>query len=197
MDATQKSLLLVKRCVVGLGILNACLWAGSTSYLAFSGPGSSHSNDITNAFHVPGVDQPVLLQTENSVHYSMPQEFEPEWYQLQTPDNPDGIVHLPDGRRGMVGMLHSLHCLNRVRRSVVVPATDPDPRAHVEHCFTYLRSVILCAADTTLEPLQDEPDGSVGSGWRMDQTVGVTYTCRNWSAVYDEVTKNHAAWYPS
>ena len=46
---------------------------------------------------------------------------------------------------------------------------------HTRHCFDYLRQGIICAADTALEPRDEQHSGV--QGW------GVKHRCRNLEAV--------------
>ena len=52
---------------------------------------------------------------------------------------------------------------------------------HITHCFNLLRQAILCAADTTLDPMKD---GQATDG------LNVTHVCRDWTQVYAFVTAN-------
>lgn len=142
-------------------------------------------------FIVPGVENPVLMVTEKSVHYQVGQDAESEWFSAMPRDNMDGIVHVAENQQGSVAMLHSLHCLNRVRRGVATRPKDGGARAHVQHCFTYLRQSVLCAADVTLEPLVEDSARTSNSG--VIDGMGVRHTYRDWSAVYGEVLQSNAA----
>lgn len=67
---------------------------------------------------------------------------------------------------------------------------DPDdPIAtipHLQHCMNYIRQMVLCGADLTLEPEGDDRGEATG--------VGVTHTCRDWTTVYDTINDNYAKW---
>lgn len=59
---------------------------------------------------------------------------------------------------------------------------------HVRHCFNLLRQAVLCASDTTLDPLDVIKAGrKVATG---ADGVGTTHVCRDWTKVYDFVWKN-------
>ncbi|KAL7910457.1 hypothetical protein GGI35DRAFT_367654 [Trichoderma velutinum] len=84
---------------------------------------------------------------------------------------------------GGIDMLHSLHCLNEIRKHLDPDFTDytsPFPeikQLHMDHCIEQLRQSLLCHGDTTpvtLKPiLQDtSTPGLLGETERM-------HTCRN------------------
>lgn len=53
---------------------------------------------------------------------------------------------------------------------------------HVYHCFDYLRQVIICLADPTMDPFHptSETPGVIETlGW------GNTHVCRDWEALSD------------
>ena len=59
---------------------------------------------------------------------------------------------------------------------------------HVEHCLNYLRQVILCHADTTVEPAHCmESDVGVEPA---SNGIGVVHTCKDWKAVNNFVQAN-------
>lgn len=57
---------------------------------------------------------------------------------------------------------------------------------HVRHCFNLLRQAVLCAADTTLDPLDFSRDGKVIGA----DGLGTAHVCRDWTKVYDFVWEN-------
>ena len=87
-------------------------------------------------------------------------------------------------------MFHQLHCIEKMRRALDNPDDPVATIPHLQHCMNYIRQMVLCGADLTLEPTEfDEMDGRSGA-----TGVGVTHTCRNWSVVYDTVNENFARW---
>ena len=52
---------------------------------------------------------------------------------------------------------------------------DSEQVGHAQHCIEYLRQNIICAADTTLEPIKPEINGVDG--------FGNNHNCRNYTAV--------------
>ena len=101
----------------------------------------------------------------------------------------------------MVSFYHQLHCLRDLQVRLVglsantshdVSRTEEllheSQRFHVEHCFSYIRQGIRCAADTTLEgpDLIPEPGRSPLRGW------GVQHQCRKWDDLLNWMEENAA-----
>jgi hypothetical protein len=65
--------------------------------------------------------------------------------------------------------------------------------AHITHCLSYLRQMVLCNADTTLEPgarvLLSDGRQTVRS-WAH----GVQHECRDWTEVMDWMAENFKTW---
>jgi len=74
-------------------------------------------------------------------------------------------------------MFHQMHCLQKIRSAIV----QGEAGHHIRHCLNLLRQVVLCASDTTLDPL------STASG---TDGLGVVHVCRDWQKVYDFVEDN-------
>jgi len=87
-----------------------------------------------------------------------------------------------------VSMYHQLHCLNGFRKMLSGEHRNASRHEHDEmhnlHCLTYMRQMILCSGDTTLEPafFAQNTDG------RKTQAaygVGVTHQCKDWVQIRD------------
>lgn len=92
-----------------------------------------------------------------------------------------------------ISAFHGMHCLDTLRRifevqfDVASPATinklqaNPEDTSfyHIHHCLIYLRSMILCDADPTLEHNIYSKNGSKTLGGD-----GTTHTCRDFHALY-------------
>ena len=78
-------------------------------------------------------------------------------------------------------MFHQLHCVEKMRKALDTPDDPIATITHLQHCMNYIRQMILCGSDTTLEPV-----GSEG--------VGVTHTCRDWNVVYETIEDNYERW---
>jgi hypothetical protein len=66
---------------------------------------------------------------------------------------------------------------------------------HVNHCLSYLRSMTLCSADLTLEPVDEHTES--GEMHRRYNTEDSTYTCADWNAAYAQMRHNHERWFGS
>ncbi|KAJ7448667.1 hypothetical protein B0H11DRAFT_1744105, partial [Mycena galericulata] len=113
-----------------------------------------------------------------------------DWKSLFPPGNgwvKLGVEHRPFA----ISMYHQMHCIEGIRHALLLSATGEDTksdaaRSHANHCFNYLRQLLLCRADTTLEPthlvtLTNGTRGAAASG-NM-----VLHICRDWTQVRDFV----------
>lgn len=57
---------------------------------------------------------------------------------------------------------------------------------HLDHCWDYIRQVIMCFGDPALEPAKVDGDGVRRNvdGW------GATHQCRDWDALHDFAVNN-------
>ncbi|KAI0763052.1 hypothetical protein BD413DRAFT_436940, partial [Trametes elegans] len=85
------------------------------------------------------------------------------------------------GRTFLVSMVHQLHCLDVLRVTFAANRTGPAAAQHVEHCLRYLRQLVLCHADATLEP--DEPGVRDGRWEHAASGVGAVHRCRDWTVL--------------
>ncbi|KAL5523281.1 hypothetical protein ACEPAF_1548 [Sanghuangporus sanghuang] len=141
-------------------------------------------DDFPPVLDVPGIDSALELIIQPTVHYQLNGSLADQEWGMLLPE-PAVLVRLgPHYRPFAISMLHSLHCLDKLRHSIQeVPRTQIG-RIHVEHCANYIRESILCAADTTLEPASK---GEI----ETDDSQAVTRKCRDWTAVYEEIRRNH------
>ncbi|KDR68847.1 hypothetical protein GALMADRAFT_77954 [Galerina marginata CBS 339.88] len=90
----------------------------------------------------------------------------------------------------VLSMYHQLHCLDAMRYAYVAaktgniafPGNGTGFDHHMNHCLTYLREAVLCAADTTLERSETyiTPQGVTDRG---ATGMGMVHQCRNWVQV--------------
>ncbi|KAI0059992.1 hypothetical protein BV25DRAFT_1828412 [Artomyces pyxidatus] len=115
---------------------------------------------------------------EDTIRYSVYRAYGEADWETQFPSG-GGVVHLgTDNRTFAVSMFHQLHCLGRIRSAI---STNAGASPEVEHCFNYLRQMMLCQADVALEPV-------VADEFAVGDFLNV-HTCKDWSAVYREVEK--------
>ncbi|KAM0739608.1 hypothetical protein ACQRIT_004792 [Beauveria bassiana] len=82
-----------------------------------------------------------------------------------------GTVQFPRGSHNLytLSVVHQLHCLWSIHgnyyKKVDGGDTDTDmSAAHMRHCFDYLRQGLMCASDTSLEPVDAKLGGVTGWG---------------------------------
>jgi hypothetical protein len=128
----------------------------------------------------------VRVYIEDSVHFQTQSSYDAEWDSLFPHD---GLVYLGDKRQPFTpSIFHQLRCLNFVRKAVVdlssrnVTEAIP-PSDLTRHCISYLRQMVLCRGDPELDIVLGKPNPNVAPG---------IYQCKDWSAVYRELEKNHA-----
>ncbi|KAF7312836.1 hypothetical protein MKEN_00967500 [Mycena kentingensis (nom. inval.)] len=102
-----------------------------------------------------------------------------------------GWVRLGEAREPFaVSMYHQIHCLNGIRSALLSPPSERTPHGdgHMNHCFNYLRQLLVCRADTTLEPTQIiRKDGKV---FAAASGEGVVHKCRDWTQIRRFVEDN-------
>ncbi|KJA22214.1 hypothetical protein HYPSUDRAFT_108340, partial [Hypholoma sublateritium FD-334 SS-4] len=59
---------------------------------------------------------------------------------------------------------------------------------HLHHCLNYLRQIILCRPDLTLEPGKFNGDVFVGP------SMGSVHVCRDWRIPYAFLAKDMQMW---
>ncbi|KAF7299742.1 hypothetical protein HMN09_00980100 [Mycena chlorophos] len=151
--------------------------------------GSSHLQlEDDSAFSYVGDDYPsqlplsipsIALEVEDSENYGLSNfNSYADWRSTDLFPKSNGFVHLgPEGRTFGLAMFHQMHCLQRIREALV----QGDPGHHTRHCLNLLRQTVLCASDTTLDPMNRE-HGTDG--------LGVVHVCRDWRKVYSFVAQN-------
>ncbi|KAK0433993.1 hypothetical protein EV421DRAFT_1892846 [Armillaria borealis] len=126
----------------------------------------------------------VLMMMEESSHYGISGlDSREEWATTAT----YGFGYLRLGqeqRRFALSMWHQLHCL-RLMRTALDGDYDQGVRGHMQHCLTYLRQMILCNPDLTLEPAD-----MLTRNYEIKR-MGATHICKDWSKVYDAMGRNY------
>jgi len=126
------------------------------------------------------------MSLENSVHYDLDTPLgEYEWNNATLPGrNHDGIFWLSvngshEKRAFTLSMFHQIRCLNIIRSSLVAFRTKKvSPDRLTSHCMNYLRQMVLCRSDLTLESGRD-PVGP------RTVTSDITHMCRDWGVVWE------------
>lgn len=92
-----------------------------------------------------------------------------------------------------ISVFHQLHCMAMMHDTYIqllagnFSHTD-QKSTHIEHCFDYIRQVLMCHADLSLEHRwhspDEAPDNDAVNGW------DVVHQCRDWNAVVSFVEEN-------
>ncbi|THH08336.1 hypothetical protein EW146_g9027 [Bondarzewia mesenterica] len=142
-------------------------------------------DDFPENYPMPELLEPVLLTVEESTHYPLAgADALKQW--ASTAPRSIGYVRLGAPQRTLcVSMFHQLHCLRALRLRI---DEGVGSLAHAQHCLNYLRQMVLCSPDLTLEPFDPlKRDFEV-------QRTGATHECRDWRTVYAEIDRNWDAW---
>ncbi|KAH0584448.1 hypothetical protein H2248_009985 [Termitomyces sp. 'cryptogamus'] len=105
----------------------------------------------------------------------------------------DGFIYHPqDEQHYLVSHFHQLHCLRSLRRYVRKDMTlTPMDLSHVDHCLIYLRQMILCNADVTLEPANHKQRTPEGKVTNAVTGLGVTHECKDWEQLWGYMEENY------
>ncbi len=128
------------------------------------------------------VDIPdVSLTPENTIHYQIfTEDAAQEWSSIFPQGG--GFLRLgADGRLFGLALFHELHCLARIRRAMSMRQSSE----HVHHCFNYLRQVIMCEANPTIEPV-------IPILGRRSVNAEIPRVCHDWTRVYELAETNDA-----
>lgn len=130
----------------------------------------------------------VLLTVEDSAHYPIIGLDAREEWAANTPKG-FGFMRLgPEGRAFAISMYHQLHCLRLMRYALAAGDYSDLKFTHFGHCLIYLRQLILCNPDLTLEPYD------VLEGDYDVKQDGSTHVCQDWRQVYDAMASNWDSW---
>ncbi|PCH39116.1 hypothetical protein WOLCODRAFT_110565 [Wolfiporia cocos MD-104 SS10] len=143
---------------------------------------------------LPIVSPPVAMEVIDSERYGMHDDN--DWASVIP--NGHGFVRLGEGESGAyyaVSMYHQMHCLNSFRKMFNgrnESRADHDG-AHALHCLTYLRQMVLCSADITLEPAFSTSNVD-GRKTQAAYGTGVAHVCRDWVQAREWVEDNYKSW---
>jgi hypothetical protein len=79
----------------------------------------------------------------------------------------------------------TVQLLGRLLRTTLKNHTS-NHHMHIDHCFDYLRQLLMCNLELTYESARVEPDGErrAVDGW------GTVHQCKDWSAINDWMLEN-------
>ena len=127
------------------------------------------------------------MSMENSVHYNL--EADEEWDAAGWRGGIEPPLLLNSQNQSYtISMAHQLRCLDIIRSSLVRfrSAVDmSEPSALTAHCMNYLRQMVLCRSDVTLESARDPVGPNIA-------VSDVSHVCRDWSVVWEKLRGNVA-----
>jgi len=146
------------------------------------------AHDFPETLPMSGFMGKVDVVVEETLHYPLIGERAgEEWISTSPPGV--GFVHLgPDHRVMAPSIVHEMHCLRSLRFALEFPTHHISRIPHLDHCLNYLRQMILCSSDLTLEP------GDVLSSDFSTNREGMTHTCMDWTVLYNELDIHFTAW---
>ena len=133
-------------------------------HIYYGGAPDNHTDEMWQRLSPPGDG---IVEVPNAFTSHLPAS-------LPAPNNPE--THKVYG----VSMFHQLHCLNFLRfayypeQTMAGEMTPAEIAAHRDHCLDYIRQAIMCAGDSTFEPLT-----VVGING-----MGATHQCRNFERLF-------------
>lgn len=106
----------------------------------------------------------------------------------------EGVIYIPEhDMHYLISQYHQLHCLRNFREYILAGAPlNTLMYGHIDHCLGYLRQMVMCAADSSLEPAshrQRAPDGTIKS---VITGVDIVHQCRDWSQLDEYARANYA-----
>lgn len=125
--------------------------------------------------HYPVSLKDVILIPEDPTHYQIYGGLDDSEWRAHFPPGKGRIRLSSNDQIFGVTMFHELRCLGAIRHAITTQATGSVDNANFLHgCFNYLRELVLCRADATLE------------GVDVDLSVNTAYPhiCRDWTALY-------------
>ena len=150
-----------------------------------------NANTYPRTWQIGPLDS-VHMSYENSRHYSIDDPIgELEWN--STLPTGGAVIYLgPQRTPFTVSLFHQLRCLNIVRAGIVnhhstnnnIHNDSMQDWALITHCMNYLRQMILCHMDVTMESVRT----TVGRGITV---WDITHTCKDWSVVYQAAERNY------
>ncbi|KAH7927383.1 hypothetical protein BV22DRAFT_1127419 [Leucogyrophana mollusca] len=132
------------------------------------------------------VDLPyVALEIEDTKRFGISDPMAwSDWRNTDLFPQSNGFVRLGEqGRMFGISMFHQMHCLQMLRKAIIEKGSA---NTHTQHCLNLLRQAVLCASDTTLDPMNVSDEGKlIGT-----DGVGIVHVCRDWEKVYEFVRTN-------
>ncbi|KAI0938678.1 hypothetical protein AcV5_000302 [Taiwanofungus camphoratus] len=191
-----------------LNILASVVLFRSSSINSSLAPDTHNYSYVREDFptELPFLVGPAAMTVESTQRYGL--TADDDWMSIFPKGN--GWIRLGlEGRPFALSMYHQLHCLDAIRVAMTEarsathsggnrPANPnhsagEDAFEHANHCFNYLRQMLLCTSDLTLESSEvlKRPDGVLDSG---ASGLGMTHKCKDWTQVRSILEDNYEKW---
>lgn len=130
----------------------------------------------------------IRISVEESIRYTVDHpESADEW--LWTATVGDSQVRLGPNRRFFsLVQAHEQHCMRWMRTGLAAEDVLTAQRAHMTHCLNFMRQLVLCHADTTLEFPYVLTRNRTIERWDAD------HRCVDWHAIYETMRLNYLDW---
>ncbi|KZV82435.1 hypothetical protein EXIGLDRAFT_778581 [Exidia glandulosa HHB12029] len=117
----------------------------------------------------------VRMQLEETTHYQTDGDMAKQEWDSIFPQHHDGFIFLgPNKRPFGLSMFHQASCF----LAPPIFRQGIKPTKHIQHCFNYIRQMILCRSDIRLEPIDPTHGAKAVDAAQL-------HTCRDWSRVYE------------
>ncbi|KJA17773.1 hypothetical protein HYPSUDRAFT_146028, partial [Hypholoma sublateritium FD-334 SS-4] len=91
-----------------------------------------------------------------------------------------------ENRAVFVAMYHEMHCVQILSAALVDNKREDWP--HLRHCLNYLRQLIMCRPDLTLE------SGYFQDNHFISTTAGSVHVCQDWRKPHDFLENDMRMW---
>ncbi|KAI0258514.1 hypothetical protein BC834DRAFT_911153 [Gloeopeniophorella convolvens] len=186
-----------------VALLNVCavLWRSSGGLYAWRH--LSLTEDTEAAYSWVGDDYPLFypmdplgpasMTLQETVHFSLNANDTiavNEWDTTRLHPKGNGFAWFGPEKRIMIPtFLHQLHCLNVISVAFTIPDHPFAAPRHLQHCFNYLRQMLLCGALDMLEA-----GDFMAKNYDTDR-IGQTLVCEDWERLYEVIDGNNEAWF--
>lgn len=96
------------------------------------------------------------------------------------------LGHNEENRAVFVAMYHEIHCVQLISKSLIKNVKKQWP--HIHHCLSYLRQIIMCRPDLTLESGIFEKELYIG------RNPGSVHVCQDWRVPYAFLEEDVQIW---
>ncbi|KAF4615766.1 hypothetical protein D9613_012368 [Agrocybe pediades] len=121
----------------------------------------------------------VLMTFENTHRFPLHQGPDEEDWASLLPES-GGVVYRSGDKPFGVSMFHQLRCIGLIRSNLdkfVKSNRTMGPGTKTQECMDYLRQMVLCRSDLTLESARNPRGPHIA-------VSDITHVCNDWSAVY-------------